>query len=121
MGNQTDKGVGNKRTPWIVGVAAVALVVIGYFTLYHQPVKQQDVSGTISGVKKAEKYRAAQIQDKDIALKNPELQRFLQSDIFRKLSNDAEFKAALSKSELQSFLNIAVVVELRHGGRPRQF
>jgi Mg/Co/Ni transporter MgtE len=65
MENQTNQASGNKRTPWIIGVAVVAIAVIGYFTFFYPPVEQKDVSGSIGGAKK---YRSEQITDKDVKL-----------------------------------------------------
>ena len=55
MENQVQHTSGNKRTPWIIGVAVVAIAVIGYFSLFYPPVSNEDVSGTIGGVQKATK------------------------------------------------------------------
>ncbi|MBF8296555.1 MAG: hypothetical protein HW389_3100, partial [Bacteroidetes bacterium] len=109
MENQVNHPSGNKRTPWIIGVAVVAIAVIGYFSFFYPPVSQDEVSGTIGGVQKAEKYRAPQLTDNDMVIKNAEVQKFLQTDRFDKLSKDATFKAALSKSEVQAWLSNANV------------
>ena len=55
MENQTNQSSGSKKTPWIIGVALVAIAVLGYFTFFWPPVDQQDVSGSLSGVQKAQK------------------------------------------------------------------
>jgi hypothetical protein len=45
----------------------VAIVVLGYFAFFYPPQSEQDVRGTIGGVKK---YRSSQIDEKDVQLGN---------------------------------------------------
>ena len=42
-----------------------AIAVVGYFAFFYPPESEQDVRGTIGGVKK---YRASQIDEKDVQL-----------------------------------------------------
>ena len=65
----------------------VAIIAIVYFSFYYPPTSKEDVLGTIG---KAAKYRADQMTDKDVALKNPEIQKFLQSDKLQKILNNEE-------------------------------
>ena len=58
------------RLGLLIGAAAVAIVVIAYMaTLYPWP-SSSDFAGTIGGVNKAKKYRAEQISDNDVVLKD---------------------------------------------------
>lgn len=60
----------------------------------------EDISGTISGVKKAERYLAQQMSETDIILQNPEFQKLIASKEFQKLVTSEEFQKFLTSEEL---------------------
>ncbi len=84
------------------GVTLLVGILVGYFAAGYIP-PEGDVAGTIGGVKKAEKYRAEQISDKDVLLQDPELQNVLQSDEFQKLITKKDFQNLMAN---EAFANL---------------
>jgi hypothetical protein len=78
----------NKK--WILGVAAVAAVVVAVIAL-RGPNPGSNTQGTIGA---AARYQSEQIKSSDVSLDNPQVAAFLQSDAFRKLATDAAFREA---------------------------
>ena len=57
----------NKQRKGILfAVFAVILVAVVYVTMTYPPQPESDLTGTIGGVEKAERYQATQISDEDI-------------------------------------------------------
>ena len=84
----------------LIGVAGVAVILIGYFLYQGSTPPEEYFSGTsrgdIRGVEKAKKYQAEQLVDKDILLQNPELQDLLQNEKVQELLNDANFRKLMA-------------------------
>ena len=53
------------KTAILVGGALLAIAVLAYFAFFYPPEREQNLRGTIGGVKK---YRSAQIDEKDVNL-----------------------------------------------------
>jgi hypothetical protein len=79
----------------LVILAAILVVGVGVIFLSKRSTgPNQGAEGTIGA---ANRYTAQQISDKDVALKDADVQAFLQSDLFHKMTIDPEFrKVALS-------------------------
>jgi hypothetical protein len=93
----------------LLGVAAVALLAIGYFAVTGFPPTGPGSEATIGAGKKDQ---SGQISAKDAKLPNLELQRLLQSDSFRKLVSNPETRAILASKEFQRAISTAEVQAL---------
>ncbi len=78
----------NNRIMIIVAIVAIGGAV-AYFGLKG---KFPPASGTEGAIGAANRYTAQQIADQDVALKNPDVQAFLQSDTFHQLATNADFR-----------------------------
>ena len=63
--------------------------------LNNLPESNENVSGTLANIKKAEKYRAEQISKNDVILDKNAMTDLLQSDDVTKMLNDADFQKAV--------------------------
>ena len=89
------------------GVTLLVGIVVGYFAAGYIP-PQEDLAGTIGGVKKAEKYRAEQISEKDVMLTDTEIQKLLQDDKVQTLLKNQNFlRLTGDQVALTSFLELA--------------
>ena len=70
MDEESKKVRSGGRTKVLVGGAVVAVILIGYFAIEGFQPSQEDVTGSIVGVKKAEKYRAEQMTEEDVLVGN---------------------------------------------------
>src|SRR5512143_3163206 len=77
----------------LLGVAAVAVIAIGYFAIKGYPPVGDGAAGTVGAAKK---YQAEQIATKDVVLENSEIQAFMQSEVFQKLLNDRASRKLLA-------------------------
>ena len=73
----------------LLGVAAVAVIVTGYFVIRGWPPAQE---GTEGAIRPAERHREEQISNADVALKDPEIQDLMQTDFFHQLVTDKNFQ-----------------------------
>ena len=71
------------------------------------------VSGTMGseaeGVQRAQKYRANQMSEADVVLKNPEFQKVVQSDAFQKLLKNEEFLKFASSGNLSNLASHGII------------
>jgi hypothetical protein len=88
-----------KKVLWVVaGAAAVALItmrLVGY-----PPVEK----GTEATIGAAQRYQAPQISSADVKTQDAQLQAFLQSDVFRRLTTDKVARQALKNKDFQRAL-----------------
>lgn len=94
----------NRKTLWLIGGAAAILVVIAYFAFGNFPPTSEDLSGTIGGVKKAEKYQSTQMSNTDVVLTDSQIQTLLQDDKIQRLITNTEFKALMANPALREAL-----------------
>jgi len=93
MAEESKSLLATGKAKMFFGVTLLVGILVGYFAAGYIP-PEGEVAGTIGGVKKAEKYRAEQISDKDVLLQDPEIQKLLQNDKFLALiSNQENFVA----------------------------
>jgi hypothetical protein len=89
-------GMSSKKV--LLGIAAVAVLAIGYFAVTGFPPTGPGSDATVGAAKK---YQSEQIAQKDVTLSNPEIQRVLQSDAFHKLVTNPQTRAILTSKEFQ--------------------
>lgn len=77
----------NRKT-WLILGSVVVAAVIGFVALRGVYPPRTNVEGAIGG---ADRYQSTQITDTDVVLKDAEVQAFLQSDLFHRMSTDADF------------------------------
>ena len=82
----------------LLGVAAAAIVSIGYFVIAGWPPAQQGAEGTIQAAKR---HRAEQIKNQDVVLQDPEIQDLLQTDFFRRIVTDKSFQKMVADGSLR--------------------
>jgi hypothetical protein len=80
------------------GVAAAAAVLLIAFAVTGFPQVGKGIEGTIGAAKR---YQAAQIQNDDVKLQDPELQAFFQTDAFHRLTTDKAAREALTSKEFR--------------------
>ena len=85
----------------LLGVAAVAVIAIGYFAIKGYPPVGSGAEGTVGAAKK---YQSEQISAKDVVLEDTELQAFMQSEIFDKLVSDRASRRALASETFRQAL-----------------
>ena len=90
----------------LLGIAAVAVLAIGYFAVTGFPPTGPGAEGTVGAAKK---YQSEQISAKDVQLQNPEVQRVLQSDAFHKLVTNPQTRSILTSKEFQKAMAAAEV------------
>ena len=81
----------------VIGIAAAGLLVAYVFGF--PPASHTE--GTIGA---AQRYQAEQIKSSDVKVSNPELQAFMQTDVFDKLIHDKQAVAALANPEVAAAL-----------------
>jgi hypothetical protein len=104
-----------KKVLWsVAGLAAVALVALRFVGF--PPVE----SGTEATIGAAQRYQAPQVAAADVKVEDQQFQTFLQSDLFRQLTNDKAAREALKNENLQRALTdakvraVLVQPEIRH-------
>lgn len=70
MDEESKKVRSGVLTKVLVAGVVVTVILIGYFAIEGFQPSKEDVSGSIVGVKKAEKYRAEQMTEEDVLLGN---------------------------------------------------
>ncbi|MFQ5771564.1 MAG: hypothetical protein ACE5HX_13580, partial [bacterium] len=100
MAEETKGLLATAKAKVLFGATFLVGILAGYFLAGVFPPPEEDLTGTIGGVKKAEKYRAEQITDADVILQNPEIQKLLQNDkVLNLLENSPAAFEAISKLE----------------------
>ena len=84
-------------------VVAVLVVVaaVGYFALRGGKVPPEGTQGTIGA---ANRYSSEQIATDQVQLDNPDVQSFLQSDVFHKIQTNPEFRAMVTDANFVAAL-----------------
>ena len=95
VGEATD--MAKKVLIGVIGIAAAGLLVAYIFGF--PPASHTE--GTIGA---AQRYQAEQIKSSDVKVTNPELQAFIQTDVFDKLIHDKQAMAALANPEMAAAL-----------------
>ena len=98
MANNSSKGGKNVL---VIGIGLVAVAAVVYFSFFYPPVPKEDAQGTIG---MAKKYHSSQMSENDVALQNPEIQKFLQNDKIQAIVNNDAIRSALSSPEFASAL-----------------
>ena len=82
----------------IVLIAAIVVVGAGvcYFALRNNTPAPAGTEGTIGAAKR---YSEPQITEGDVSLQDPEIQSFIQSDVFHKMQTNAEFRNLVKSPE----------------------
>jgi hypothetical protein len=93
----------------LLGVAAVAVIAIGYFAIKGYPPVGDGAQGTVGAAKR---FQSEQISDKDVILQDTEVQQVLQSDAFRRVIADKETRAVLASKDFQKAMSDANVLGL---------
>ena len=83
-----------KRIVVVIGVLVAA--GLGYVSLRGWFPPKADLEGTVGGAKR---YHAEQITNKDVVLQDPEVQAFIQSDLFHQMTTNPDFRKAVQKEE----------------------
>ena len=88
---------------FLIAIPIVIIIVI-YLALVFPWPNSSKVAGTMGtgddGVQRAQKYRASQMTEADVVLKNPEFQKVVQTDEFQKLLKNEEFVKFASSGNL---------------------
>jgi len=96
----------------IVLLAIVGIIIVYLALVYPWPVIK-DVGGTMGGVdegvQQAKKYRANQMKEADVLLKNPGFQKIIQTDEFQKLLKNEDFKKFASSGNLTKLSELGVI------------
>src|SRR6185503_7619877 len=87
----------NKRL--VITTTTVALAaIVGFIALRGgYPPK----SGTEGAIGAAKRYQSEQIHTQDVSLEDADIQAFLQTDLFHKMTTNPDFKKLVSSSEFQ--------------------
>lgn len=83
----------------IVGIAAV----LGYMSLNGVKFPPDGTEGAIGAAKR---YASPQISDQDVAVTDQQVQAFVQSDLFRRLATDREFRNVMLSPEYQKLVQL---------------
>src|SRR5690242_14512821 len=104
-----------KKVLWTLAAAAAVALVIMKISGY-PPVQ----SGTEATIGAAQRYQAQQISDADVKTDDAQLQAFMQSDLFHKLTTDKAARQAVQNKDFQKAMADASVraalarPEIRH-------
>jgi hypothetical protein len=85
----------------LLGIAAVAVIAIGYFVVNGYPPAGPGAEGTVGAAKR---YESEQISSKDVTLQNAELQTFMQSEVFHSLISDKRAVKVLTSETFRDAL-----------------
>jgi hypothetical protein len=88
-----------KKVLWIVAATA-ALALITMRLVGYPPVEK----GTEATIGAAQRYQSPQISSADVKTQDAQLQAFLQSDLFRRLTTDKAARQALKNKDFQKAL-----------------
>ena len=95
---QANGGGGMSSRKLLLGIAAVAVMAIGYFAVMGYPPVGPGSEGAVGAAKR---YESEQMSRKDLKLENSELQAFMQTDTFQRLIADRAVIAALSSASFR--------------------
>ena len=99
MSQQPNNGSITKRNVWIgLGLAAAGVILVGHY-VFEIPPGGLDATGTVAP---AQRYRAAQIQSKDVKLGDQAIAQAMQTDTYQRLAKDAEFRALAQSAAFQA-------------------
>ena len=82
-------------------ISIVAIVGIAYVAATGYPPKEPAASGTVGA---AQRYQAPQVGATDVQVADPQIQEFLQSETFDRLSKDKVLQAAFANAEVRETL-----------------
>ncbi len=85
----------------LLGVAAVAVVAIGYFAIKGYPPVGDGAAGTVGAAKR---YESEQMTGKDVVVENAELAAFMQTDVFHTLISDKQAVKVLGSDSFRDAL-----------------
>lgn len=85
----------------LLGIAAAAVIAIGYFAVRGFPPVGPGAEGTVGAAKR---YQSSQINDRDVVIGDAQLQDVLQSDAFNKLISDPAARKAVASDAFQKAL-----------------
>ena len=88
----------------IIAASTVIVIAIVYLVLVY-PWPNENVTGTIGGVEKANKYQKEQITSKDVAVHAGDIQQLLQNDKIQKMINDPNFRTAADNEAFRNEFN----------------
>ncbi len=95
----------------LVGIAAAAVLAIGYFAVYGIPSVGPGAEGTVGA---ARRYQSEQMNAGDVTVQDDGVQALLQSDDFRHVVADKETRAILTSREFQRAVSDASVQAVLH-------
>jgi hypothetical protein len=95
----------------LVGIAAAAVVAIGYFAVNGFPPIGPGAAGTVGA---AQRYQSEQMNAADVTVRNDGVQALLQSDDFRHVVSNKETREILTSREFQRAVSDASVQALLH-------
>jgi hypothetical protein len=92
----------SKKTLFIaVPILVIIIIYLAFILPWPASSKVVGTMGTEpEGVQRAQKYRASQMTEADVVLKNPEFQKVVQTDEFQKLLKNEEFVKYASSGNL---------------------
>ena len=93
----------------LLGIAAAAVIAIGYFAVSGFPPVGPGAEGTVGAAKR---YQSEQMASKDVVLQDTGVQQLLQSDTLRKLIADKETRAILVSEDFKKAMSDASVQAL---------
>ncbi len=91
-----------KKNVVLVCVAIVAVGAIGYFAINGFPPTGAGAQGTVGA---AVRHQSGQITKGDVALDNPDLQTFMQTDVYDKIIKDPQLRNVLSNQAFQQAIS----------------
>ena len=95
----TEQSKNKSRMGLVIGLVAVALVIVLGFVLLNTPPSSDDLKGTIGGVEQADRYRADQISDAEAILGEPQFQNLVHNEEFLQLLESDNFQEALESDD----------------------
>jgi len=91
-----------KKNVVLVCVAVVAVGAIGYFAINGFPPNEEGAQGTVGA---AVRHQSGQITKSDVGLDNPDLQAFMQTDVYDKITKDPQLRNVLSNQAFQQAIS----------------
>ena len=84
-----------------IAISAIAVIGIGYVAITGNPQTEPAASGTVGA---AQRYQAPQVGAGDVKVVDPEVQAFLQSETFDKITKDKTLQSVFSNPALVEIL-----------------
>jgi len=104
MAEESKSLLATGKAKMFFGITLLVGILVGYFAAGVYPPPEDDLTGTIGGVKKAERYRAEQMTEAAVQLDSPEIQKLLQNDKFQKLVENKQFEEIVKNPAFQAEL-----------------